>query len=283
MTMAPSFPHAQEIAAGERFEFGRNWQRFLERIDEPRIAAAQSSLRTMLGCPDLNGRRMLDAGCGSGLFSLAAQRLGAAVMSFDYDPQCVACALELKRRWAPDARDWEIREGSLLDAPLVESLGTYDVVYCWGVLHQTGDMWRAMANLCGCVRPGGQLYISIYNDQGGWSNRWRAIKRLYNRLPRPLRLAYALAIMGPRELRLAAIATVTGRLGEYVRSWTQYESQRGMSRWHDLIDWVGGYPHEVAKPEAVFSFYRDRGYVLEQLRTHGASIAANEFVLRRTG
>ncbi len=273
--------HAQEIATGQRFEFGRNWRRFLESIDERRIVAAQASLQSMLRRERFDGLSLLDAGCGSGLFSRAALRLGAAVTSFDYDPQCVACAEELKRRFAPAAACWSIREGSLLDAPYLTALGAFDVVYCWGVLHQTGDMWRAMANLESSVLPGGQLYISIYNDQGGWSRRWRAIKRLYNRLPRPLRLPYALAVMGPREVRLAAVAAATGRLREYVRSWTNYQSQRGMSRWHDLIDWVGGYPHEVARPEEVFCFFRDRGYVLEQLRTQGASIAANEFVFRR--
>lgn len=274
--------HAQEITAGQRFEFGRNWRRFLETIDERRIAAAQESLQAMLGPEQLAGRSFLDAGCGSGLFSLAALRLGATVTSFDYDPQCVACAEELKGRFAPGATPWTIREGSLLDAPFLQSLGPFDVVYSWGVLHQTGDMWRAMGNLEPLVTASGRLHISIYNDQGGWSRRWRAIKRLYNRLPRPLRLPYALAIMGPREARLASIAAATGQLGEYVRSWTHYGSQRGMSRWHDLIDWVGGYPHEVARPEEVFSFFRDRGYVLEQLRTQGSSIAANEFVFRRS-
>ena len=40
-----------------------------------------------------------------------------------------------------------------------------------------------------------------------------------------------------------------------------------MGYWHDLIGWIGVYPFEVAKPEAVFSFYRDRQFELEQLKT----------------
>jgi 2-polyprenyl-6-hydroxyphenyl methylase/3-demethylubiquinone-9 3-methyltransferase len=49
----------------------------------------------------------------------------------------------------------------------------------------------------------------------------------------------------------------------------------------DLTDWVGGYPFEVAKPEAIFEFYRARGFQLEKLKTAGGSVGCNEFVLRR--
>lgn len=54
-----------------------------------------------------------------------------------------------------------------------------------------------------------------------------------------------------------------------------------MSYWHDLIDWIGGYPFEVAKLEAVFSFYRDRQFWLEQLKTFVGGHGCNEFVFIR--
>jgi hypothetical protein len=57
----------------------------------------------------------VDIGCGSGLFSLAARRLSARVHSFDYDPQSVACAVELNRRYYPQDPDWTIGEASVLD------------------------------------------------------------------------------------------------------------------------------------------------------------------------
>src|ERR1700676_220811 len=108
--------HAVEIARGDRFEFGENWRRFLRVLTPERIAAAEDSLRTMLGVNDLQGKTFLDVGSGSGLFSLAARRLGARVRSFDYDPQSVACTRELRRRYfAEDDNNWVVEAGSVLN------------------------------------------------------------------------------------------------------------------------------------------------------------------------
>ena len=272
---------AAEIAAGERFEFGDNWRRFLSVLNEERIVEAERSLRSMLGVEDLHGCSFLDIGCGSGLFSLAAVRLGAErVHSLDFDAASVGCALELRRRYGADAA-WTIEQGSVLDDDYVAGLGRFDVVYSWGVLHHTGDMPRALANAARPVGEGGRLFISIYNDQGARSRVWRAIKRRYNAVPPRLQRSYAAAVMAPRELLSLGYATARLRPGDYVRSWTQYRRTRGMSRWHDIVDWVGGYPFEVARPEEIFAFYRDRGFELERLRTCGGGLGCNEFVFAR--
>src|SRR5918911_286314 len=128
---------ALEVARGERFEFGRNWAKFLALLNEQRIADAENSLRQMLECEDLKGRSFLDIGSGSGLFSLAARRLGARVHSFDYDPHSVACTMELRRRFCPEDAAWTVETGSALDADYLKRLGRFDVVYSWGVLHHT--------------------------------------------------------------------------------------------------------------------------------------------------
>src|ERR1700755_2012521 len=138
--------HAIEVGRGERFEFGENWSRFLAVLDEERIRKPQESLREMLEVERREGKSFLDIGAGSGLFSLAARRLGARVHSFDYDPRSVACTRELRRRFFDADPSWTIDEASALDESYVRSLGTFDVVYSWGVLHHTGQMWRALEN-----------------------------------------------------------------------------------------------------------------------------------------
>lgn len=276
-------PHATDIERGDRFAFGANWLRFLSVVDEERIRRAEQSLREMLGVQSLEGKSFLDIGQGSGLFSLAARRLGATVRSFDYDPESVACARELKVRYRPDDPGWHIEQGSVLDTDYLRSLGSWDVVYSWGVLHHTGSMWQALENVAPLVRPGGRLFIAIYNDQGGWSRRWRFLKRTYNKLPNGLKPIFASLVLGPREIRFLALATLSGKPWAYFGNVLHYaeHSTRGMSYWHDLVDWVGGYPFEVAKPEEVFDFYKGRGFALRELKTSGGGIACNEFVFER--
>ena len=264
-----------------RFAFGANWARFLQGLTPSRIEEAQQSLRDMLGVESLSGRRFLDIGSGSGLFSLAARRLGAEVVSFDFDQDSVACAEELKRRFFPADPCWTIAQGSVLDGDFMNRLGLFDVVYSWGVLHHTGDMWRAIDQAAARVRPGGQMFIAIYNDQGVQSVWWTRVKRTYNVLPTPIRQLYLLGFAA--ALEVAAAAAAFGRLepARFVRRWTQYHTLRGMSRWHDTVDWVGGYPFEVARPEEVFEFCRERGFRLRKLKTCGGRMGCNEFIFDR--
>lgn len=271
--------HATELAAGERFAFGANWARFLHELSEERIVEAERSLLRMLGRDALVGQRFLDIGCGSGLFSLAARRLGARVRSFDYDPQSVACAEELRGRYFRGDPEWVISEGSVLDEGFVRSLGAFDVVYSWGVLHHTGALWRALETALIPVRQGGMLYIALYNHQVYWSRFYGVLKRAYVRSPVPGRAllggCYVVAQAAKGLLKdLILLRNPVERYRSKIR-------ERGMSMWHDWIDWIGGYPFEVAKPEEVFDFCRSRGFVLSRLSTCGGGQGCNEYVFAR--
>jgi 2-polyprenyl-6-hydroxyphenyl methylase/3-demethylubiquinone-9 3-methyltransferase len=270
--------HAAEIASGERFAFGENWAAFLAKLDDARIAAAENSLRQMLDVDDLRGRSFLDIGSGSGLFSLAARRLGAKVQSFDYDPASVACTRELKTRYYPQDDDWTVGSGSVLDADYMNSLPKFDIVYSWGVLHHTGQMWLALEHAGRLVDEGGKLFIAIYNDQGTASRRWRSLKSAYNRLPKSLRPPVLWAVFVKQYWRPIVKDLVLFRPFQTFRV---YSGLRGMSPWRDLVDWVGGYPFEVAKPEAIFDFYRARGFRLEKLKTCN-DLGCNEFIFVRS-
>ena len=225
----PSIPgsHGREIRRGERFEFGANWAQFLSVLDEDRILRSEQAIRQMLEVDGLNGKTFLDIGSGSGLSSLAARRLGARVFSFDYDPQSVACTAELKRRYFDNDPDWTVEEGSALDAAYLARLGQFDVVYSWGVLHHTGAMWTALANVVGNVGDNGKLFIALYNDQGRASKVWWMVKKAYVTLPKGLRFV----VVVPCLVKLWGPATIRDLVVlRPFSTWLNYKKNRACRR-----------------------------------------------------
>ena len=271
-----------EITEGTRFEFGKNWSQFLQLLNEDRVKLAEESLLRLLEVDTLENKTFLDIGSGSGLYSLAARRMGAKVHSFDYDPQSVHCTTELKRRYFPDDGDWKIESGDALDQKYLNNLGKFDVVYSWGVLHHTGDMWNALHNASQLVDRNGLFYVSIYNDQGGRSKRWLKIKKIYNFVPNGLKWI----IWMPMLIKLWWRNTLRDLIqdGKLFSTWKNYAQveARGMSAFTDVIDWVGGLPFEVAKPEEIFDFFAKRNFVLKRLKTCGGGIGCNEFVFKKS-
>lgn len=262
------------------FEFGENWRSYSKTIDQNRIDQAIEGIKKLFP-GGLGDRTVLDIGCGSGLHSFAALSVGAtSVMAIDIDENSVATTRQLLASRAPNS-NWDTRVVSIFDAP-TEELGLFDVVYSWGVLHHTGDMWRAIDCATKFVKPGGQFAIAIYSATA-CDAIWKAEKRLYANAPRPvqwiIRQAYIAAFLTARTLRSWENPAT------YIRS---YSKMRGMNFSHDVHDWLGGYPYETATAAELggricsMGFIEERSFPLPQtLGLFGSG--CHEFVFRKLG
>lgn len=263
-----------------RFGFGANWAAYVEQhFSDERVDIARRHLLAVLKLDDLKGRTFLDIGCGSGLHSLAALRAGAElIVSFDYDRNSVATTMKLRQMSGAPER-WSAMQGSVLDRAFVDQLPKSDIVYSWGVLHHTGSMWNAIENASRCLHDTSVFYIALYSTDvytNPPASYWLDVKREYNRAnilkQRWMDWKYAWNNSIRNDLRNRKNPLVTIR---------EYKKSRGMSYWHDVRDWLGGYPMEFAGHEETLRFCRDR-LGLEPLHVR-AGEANTEYVFRRTG
>lgn len=254
------------------FDFGRNWRDFLDHTDVDADAKGmEASLRGFLGEEHLRGRSFLDIGCGTGLASLAALRLGATqVTSIDVSENSARCAEELRSRYGFEPERWDVRRGSILDKAVADALPVADVVYAWGVLHHTGDMALAFEHACGRVAVGGWFQTAIYNRT--WTSpAWRAIKRAYNH-----RGAVGRFAMHGSFFAYNAAARAVGLKHPFRR-------ERGMSVWYDAVDWLGGYPYEFATHDEVVALVNRHGR-FNLVKSHKDSgFGCNDFLFHREG
>ena len=268
------------------FSFGKNWSDFVKNALTPEaIETAKAQTAGFLGLNSLEGLSFLDIGCGSGVFSHSAHVLGAKkITSFDVDPMSVRCCHLMKER-AGNPQSWQVFEGSILDPQFIGQMERHDIVYSWGVLHHTGDMWTAIRSAAGLVKPGGRFFIAIYNKvefnsltSYRGSHGWLRLKRAYNRAGRAGKRAME-AMFASRDI-LKYLVTLRNPLKE-IRSYG--ETHRGMSWWYDIVDWLGGYPYEFASPAEIFNFcHKELGMQLEMMSTC-TSIGCNEFLFIAPG
>ena len=261
------------------FAFGRNWANYAKRVTEADIAESVAGLRRLAG-GELTGKRFLDIGCGSGMQSLAALRLGAReVVALDIDPDSVATTRQTLQTHAAD-RPWTALEKSVFDLA-ADPLGTFDVVHSWGVLHHTGDMYRALGCAANAVAPKGQFLFALYRrTRTCWF--WKLEKRWYAQAS-PSAQAFA------RRLYMALFSTVHRILNRRTLQSivAGYGQQRGMEFYTDVHDWLGGWPYESTSPDEVdrwmaeMGMYKVRVFAVAGTRTGLLGSGCDEYVYAR--
>jgi SAM-dependent methyltransferase len=253
------------------FSFGKNWRDFVDSVDENAVQRAMKDIEDWLD-GNVKGCTVLDIGSGSGIHSLCYYLLGAeSITSLDVDPYSVDSTRLLWRRQGSPSQ-WKIFEGSILDKPFTQQLGLYDIVYSWGVLHHTGSMWEALDNACSLVKEGGKLWIALY-VKGPTYAKHLELKRAYNRA----------STLGKKRMQWTEILRVMRdrrKAGLNPLKWNE-KYDRGMDVYHDIIDWLGGLPYEVASKEEVIGYCEARHFVLERCTDLGEM--SNNIYLFRHG
>jgi 2-polyprenyl-6-hydroxyphenyl methylase/3-demethylubiquinone-9 3-methyltransferase len=264
----------------KKFSFGKNWNLFLKNLNDEKINIAKDSLIKFTKLKNFKEKTFIDFGCGSGLFSLCAVLLGAKkVISVDIDDNSLNCAKYLRKKYGISKKVWEIKKGSALDEKFIKGLGKFDIVYSWGVLHHTGEMWSALKNITFLVKKSGLLYIAIYNNFKGfpfYSSTWIKIKNFYSSsnifIRKIIEIPYIFLIFF--GLLFNGINPIS-----YMKNYSK-NSLRGMSFYRDIVDWLGGYPYEYASVEEIKKFYEKLNFKLINLNKTNRE-GCNEFLLKK--
>lgn len=235
----------------KRFEFGKNWLSFVMDISDEDINKAKSNILLWLENEDLSKKTILDIGCGSGLHSYAFFQLGSKkIISFDFDNKSVEATKILWEK-AGKPSNWEIFQGSVLDDEWLSNLGEFDIIYSWGVLHHTGNMWKSIKNVLDySVHDKSKIWLALYQGVNTYKSDFE-LKIKYNKSN----------FFGKKLMVLNAILKIMKKRrakGENPFTWN-VKRGRGMNTYHDLVDWMGGFPYEVCSKDELAAFMKKNG------------------------
>jgi len=253
------------------FDFGENWKDYSKNaLGEKQLSEAKKSLELLIGKDKIHNKKIFDLGCGSGIFSIALHQLKAKeVIGIDISKESIQTSLENKERFAPESNIKFLHE-SIFDED-IKKLGKFDLVYSWGVLHHTGDMWKAIQISSKLIKKNGLLILALYNKH--WTSPiWRLIKRFYNLSPKLI-----------QKLMITVFYCVIALAKFLATGKDPFKKERGMSFYYDIVDWLGGYPYEYASKEEVIEFSKKIGLkLIKYIKTQGFT-GCNEFIFIKNG
>jgi SAM-dependent methyltransferase len=204
--------------------FGWQWQHFAEM--HPEFEAQFLDWLDPIAPDFFRGKRVLDAGCGTGRHSYFAASYGARnVVALD-----LSGAVETARKNLAKFDNVDVVQGDLLRLPFrtADDGGGFDFIYSIGVLHHLPDPFAGFRNLVRYVRPGGTIAVWVYGYENNdfVRNVVEPLRRVSTRMPRPLLrgmtwpLAVAFHLLA-RGVYRPLVGTTLGRklpLNEYLAS-----------------------------------------------------------------
>lgn len=218
--------------------FGEQWQRYrrVQLDSETRKSLSRDRLFRGTGWTpeELAGELVLEAGCGAGRFTEVLLDAGARVVAVDATTAVDAC-----RETCGDHPRLALVQADLFDLPF--RTGSFDRVFCYGVLQHTPDPERAFRTLVEQVRPGGVIAADVYRHQE-FVDRWSA-KRIWRplttRLPRDL-LRRIVEWYIPRWLPIDNKLKSVPYLGRFLVAVVPCWNPRGLFEltWDEQVAWT---------------------------------------------
>jgi SAM-dependent methyltransferase len=246
--------------------FGREWNWFaktqLDRPDEGRTESRETfAKKTGFTPADLEGKTVLDVGCGMGRFAEVAASHGARVVGVD-----LSAAVDAASRNLAGFEDAVVIQADVFDLPFRPE--SFDLIYSIGVLHHTPDTRRAFLSLPRLLRPGGRIAIWVYSNE-------RPVRYVSSDLLRHL----TTRLDHERLLKLCRGAAPLGRLyrtrfGRYLTPLLPV-SQHPDPEWRvlDTFDWYAPkYQWKHDWPE-VEGWFAEAG--LEDVRRHEVPVSVS--------
>lgn len=272
----------------ERFDFGENWKNYNKKyLTEEKILQANDAFIKFTEIQTLKELTVIDIGCGSGIHSLNFSRMNPKLLlSFDYDSKSVEATNYLKE--VHKNENWDVKQGSILDEKFLFGLPKFDLVYAWGVLHHTGNVWLAIENSCDLVVKGGFLHLALYSSDVKMLNKesiyWLRVKEKYNQSSFIVKRLIELSFIS-RDKSLSTINILRGLIKSLVRRqkdktkfFSRQNRYRGMSYLIDVRDWLGGWPMEYVSDDAVIEFIGSKNFVLNKIKK---GEACTEFLFKK--
>jgi len=166
------FAGGQDYAAS----FGWQWQRYSRtQLDATgRISDEDFRKRTAIDPHELQGKLVLDVGCGMGRFAEVATRWGAQVIGIDLSNACEEAARNLA------GRDFVALQADALKLPFAPE--SFDCIYSIGVLHHTPDCEKSFKSLPQYLKPGGTIAVWLYSGY----NKWYRCSDFYRKFTRKM-------------------------------------------------------------------------------------------------
>jgi len=250
--------------------FGYQWQRYSRtQLDTAQRHVSETNFRKRTGFSpeELQGKLVLDVGCGTGRYAEVATRWGAHVVGVDLSVAAEVAARNLEQR------EFAALQTDVFELPFAPE--SFDYIYSIGVLHHTPDCEKAVKLLPAFLKPGGSIAVWLYSAY----NRWYRFSDIYRKLTcrmsgRTLHgfLRVAVPSLYWLDRGLRSVPAVGGPLAGAVHHIFPVSRHKDSEmRILDTFDWYSPRYQSKHTYEQVFRWFESCGLV--DLRVNGIPIA----------